>query len=136
MSFLAEFEPKPMEFGPLEARADADFSGIDVGSASVHGRERDVFPFGAQVHSGRDGPIYAKAGRDAADNGIGFAAAGRLVENVRRAWRRENRITLRVHRDGRSVIEATSGDADERIRQELAPSIAGAPAQRRIVDQL
>ena len=35
-----------------------------------------------------------------------------------------------------SVIEASNGDTDRRIRQELAPGIAGARAQGRIVDEL
>src|SRR4029079_2747978 len=74
---------------------------------------------------------------NAGGKGVVLAAAGRLLECAKERTWWIWKLGLGVsYRYACMVIEASNAQTHRRIRQKLAPGIAGARAQSRIVDKL
>jgi hypothetical protein len=109
---------------------------LNVGAGLIDRRESDEFHSPRTTRWG-GGPVHPKARGNAGGKGVVLATAGRLLECAKEwAWRIGKLGQIVSYRHACLVVEASNGDTDRRIRQELAPGIAGARAQGRIVDEL
>lgn len=60
----------------LEARAEADETGIGIGSRTVNRTKQGVLPLGPQEHAGRNRPVDAKTGCETADVDVLLPGSG------------------------------------------------------------
>ena len=97
---------------------------LNVGAGLIDRRESDEFPFAADKYVGRGGPAHPKACGNAGGKGVVLTTAGRLLECAKGcAWQRQLGHAV-SYCNTCLVVEASNGDTDRRIRQELAPGIA------------